>query len=74
MKIFAKIFICTISVISISLSVLGYIIISDSFKNSVESEYENAVSEYQLVKFALQSGDVICRAAGHKSNGHFRGP
>lgn len=56
MKLFAKIFICTIAVITAALAVVGYVMISGSFKNAMEHEYENAEAEYQLVKFALQSG------------------
>ena len=56
MKLFAKIFICTIAVITAALAVVGYAMISGSFKNAMEHEYENAEAEYQLVKFALQSG------------------
>ena len=56
MKLFAKIFICTIAVITAALAMVGYVMISGSFKNAMEHEYENAEAEYQLVKFALQSG------------------
>jgi len=55
-KLFAKIFICTIAVITAALSVTGYVMISGSFKNAMSREYENAAAEHQLVKFALQSG------------------
>ena len=56
MKLFAKIFICTIAVITAALAVVGYVMISGSFRNAMKHEYENAEAEYQLVKFALQSG------------------
>ena len=56
MKLFTKIFLCTVAVITVSLSVLGYIIISDSFDNAVSRENERGLEEYQLLKFVLQTG------------------
>ncbi len=56
MKLFTKIFLCTVAVITAALAVMGYIIISDSFDNAVTRENERGLEEYQLLKFALQTG------------------
>lgn len=55
MKLKAKFFLCTIIVLSVSLSLTGYFFISFSFESSIEREELQAVNQYQLTKFALQS-------------------
>lgn len=56
MKLFTKIFLCTIAVITAALSIMGYLMISDSFANAIAHENQRSLMEYQLLKFALQSG------------------
>lgn len=56
MKLFTKIFLCTIAVITAALSIMGYLMISDSFSNAIAHENQRSLTEYQLLKFALQSG------------------
>ncbi|HWS29792.1 MAG TPA: HAMP domain-containing sensor histidine kinase [Clostridia bacterium] len=64
MKLFTKIFLCTIAVITAALSVMGYLMISDSFANAVTHESQRGLTEYQLLKFALQSGILSASEAG----------
>lgn len=56
MKLFAKIFLCTIGVTTAALSVFGYLFISTSFANTIERENQRGIEEYQLLKFTLQAG------------------
>ena len=56
MKLFTKIFLCTIAVITAALSIMGYLMISDSFANAIAHENQRSLMEYQLLKFVLQSG------------------
>ena len=55
MKLFTKIFLCTMTVITTALSVMGYMMIADSFNNAVDREIERGLEEYQILKFALQA-------------------
>ena len=55
MKLAAKIFLCTIAVVVIALSVSGYLSISSSFQNSVARECTRGIEEHQLLKFTLQT-------------------
>ncbi len=55
MKLFTKIFLCTVIVITAALSVMSYFMISESFKNSLGRENRRSLDEYQLIKFTLQS-------------------
>ncbi len=66
MKLFAKIFICTVLVITIALSVTGYIMISGSFRSAVEREYNNSRTQHQMLKFALQSAMLSRTEAGDR--------
>ncbi|MBR0135425.1 MAG: HAMP domain-containing protein [Clostridia bacterium] len=65
MKLFAKIFICTVLVITIALSITGYIMISGSFKSAYEREFNNSRTQHQMLKFALQSAMI----AGNDGSG-----
>lgn len=65
MKLFTKIFLCTVAVITFALSVMGFLMISESFKNAFARENQRALEEYQLLKFTLQSG--MLSAAQSKS-------
>lgn len=64
MKLFAKIFFCTVAIITAALSATGYAVISRSFRTAILREYDNAAAEYQLLKFALQSGMLANSASG----------
>jgi signal transduction histidine kinase len=55
LKLFTKIFLCTSAVVTISLSTMGYLIISNSFQNALEREKQRGLEEYQLIKFTLQA-------------------
>ena len=56
MRLFTKIFLCTLAVVTAAVSVTGYLMISDSFTNAADRENQRGLEEYQLLKFTLQSG------------------
>ena len=58
MKFFSKIFITVTLILCISLSLSGYFLISLSFKNGIEQEKAQALEQYKVTRFALQSGLV----------------
>ncbi|MEL7563746.1 MAG: HAMP domain-containing sensor histidine kinase [Dehalobacterium sp.] len=60
MKLFAKIFLCAMIVLSVALSLSGYLLITSSYKNAVEQETQRAMDQYQYIKFLLQA-DLINR-------------
>ncbi len=62
MKLYTKIFLCTIAVLTAALSFMGYRMISGSFNNAMEREIQRGVEEYQLLKYTLQAG--ILSASG----------
>lgn len=55
MKMFAKIFFCTMIILSIVLSLSGYLLIASSYKNAVEQEIQHAMDQYQYIKFLLRA-------------------
>ena len=67
MKLFTKIFLCTVTVVTVALSVMGYIVISDSFDNAVNRETERGLEEYQLLKFLLRTG-MLSYSENHNLN------
>ena len=56
MKLFTKIFLCSMTVLTAVLALLGCLMISGSFQNAVERENRSALSQYELLKFVLQTG------------------
>ncbi|MGN0292712.1 MAG: sensor histidine kinase [Lachnospiraceae bacterium] len=58
MKFFSKIFITVTLILCVSLSLSGYFLISLSFKNGIEQEKTQALEQYKITRFALQSGLV----------------
>ena len=59
MKLFAKVFICASILISLSLLVSGYLLITNSFHNSMEREIEHALDQYQLHRFQIQGNLLL---------------
>ncbi|MDD3890235.1 MAG: hypothetical protein PHR65_10030, partial [Syntrophomonadaceae bacterium] len=55
MRLFAKIFLCATLVLSMALSLSGYLLITSSYKNAIERETERALDEYQYNKFSVQA-------------------
>ena len=55
MKFFSKLFITVTLILCISLSLSGYLLISLSFQNAIEQEKSQALDQYQLTRFTLQS-------------------
>lgn len=55
MKLFTKVFLCTLSILTLALGVTGYYLISTSFNASLGRETDRALEQYQLLKFNLQS-------------------
>ena len=64
MRLFTKIFLCSVLILSVSLSVLGYLMIADSFSNAMDHELDRVLSEYQMCKFSVQSGMLAGREKG----------
>jgi len=54
-KLFAKVFLCTLSILTLALGAAGYYLISTSFNASLKRETDRAQEQYQLLKFNLQS-------------------
>nr|WP_246169645.1 HAMP domain-containing sensor histidine kinase [Alkalibaculum sporogenes] len=52
---FSKVFLCTLFILTLSLGVAGYYLISTSFNASLQRETDRALEQYQLIKFNLQS-------------------
>ena len=55
MKLFSKVFLCTLSILTLTLGVSGYFLISASFNASLTRETDRALEQYQLLKYNLQS-------------------
>lgn len=55
MRLFAKIFLCITLVLSMALSLSGYLLITSSYKNSIDRETERALDQYQYNKFSVQA-------------------
>ncbi len=64
MKLFAQIFLCMITVLTLALCMVGYLMISNSFANAVSRERTRALEEYELIKFSLQSGVLSASESG----------
>lgn len=55
MKLFTKIFLCSITVITAALAVLGYAMILSSVSSAISRENENALARFELLRFVLRS-------------------
>ena len=55
MKIFFKLFISVVVILCISLSTFGYFLIINSFKNNVQMEVSQALEQFELIKFSINS-------------------
>lgn len=55
MRLFAKIFFCSVLVLSIALSLSGYLLMTSSYQNAIEREIDRAFDEYQYNKFSVQA-------------------
>lgn len=58
MKLFSKIFLSTMLILTLALSIQEYAVISYSFQNSVEREREDGINQFRLLRYALQSNMV----------------
>ncbi len=58
MKLFSKIFLCSLVMLSIALSLSSYLIITSSYKNAMNQEIQRSVDQYQYIKFLIQA-DLI---------------
>ena len=56
MKFSAKVFMCTIIIIAVSFSIGAYLLISGNFNSALEREIRRGLEEYQLLRFAYESG------------------
>lgn len=59
MKLFIKIFLCTIVIISISLSLSSYIFIKLTFDNSMNREEREILNNFKTIKSVIQSNMII---------------
>ncbi len=59
MKLFIKIFLCTIVIISISLSLSSYIFIKLTFDNSMNREEREILNNFKTIKSAVQSNMIM---------------
>lgn len=55
MRLFAKLFLYITLVLSMALSLSGYLLITSSYKNAVNRENELALDKYQYNKFSVQA-------------------
>lgn len=55
MRLFFKVFLCTLFILTIALGAAGYYMISTSFNTALDRETDRALEQYQLLKFSLQS-------------------
>ena len=55
MRLFTKVSLCTLLILTVALAAAGYFLISASFDESLNRETDRALEEYQLLKFNLQS-------------------
>lgn len=55
MKIFFKLFISVVVILCISLSTFGDFLIINSFKNNVQMEVSQALEQFELIKFSINS-------------------
>lgn len=67
MKLFSKIFLSAMIVLSIALSLSGYLLITSSYQNAVDLETQRAIEQYQYTKFLLQA-DLINQRVQTDSN------
>ena len=56
MKFFAKLFLCTLLILTTALAVAEYFTVSASLSNAVDHQVDNGLQQHQLVKYAVQSG------------------
>ncbi|MGE5396065.1 MAG: sensor histidine kinase [Chitinophagales bacterium] len=63
MRLFAKIFFCTTFVLSMALSLSGYLLITSSYKYAINREKEQAFDEYQYNKFSVQAALIRNKAS-----------
>lgn len=63
MKFFAKLFLCTLLILTAALATAEYYTVSASLSNAVEHQVENALQQHQLVKYAIQSGILTASRA-----------
>ncbi|MCL2355724.1 MAG: HAMP domain-containing histidine kinase [Defluviitaleaceae bacterium] len=67
MRLFAKFFLCATFVISISLLISGYLLITLSHEGAINRETERALSQFQFDRFAVQA-NVIANAENLNEN------
>ena len=72
MKLFAKIFFCAVSLLSIGLALAGYLLISSSFENAVRREAELTQNYYHMAKFSLQAS-ILTAGQSWKSRFNLKG-
>lgn len=72
MRFFAKLFLCTMLILTAALSLAEYFTVSSSLANAVEHQVENGLQQHQLVKCAIQSGILTASRSGDVDEGTLR--
>lgn len=55
MKLFVKIFLCSVATLSLFLSLSAYVLISSSFESFMDREIDQAKNQYTYIKYNIQS-------------------
>lgn len=55
MKLYVKIFLCSMATLSLFLSVSAYVLISKSFQNYMDREFEQVKNQHTYIKYNIQS-------------------
>lgn len=58
MKLFSKIFLSTLFILTLALSVQEYAVVSSSFQSAIERERTDGIDQFRLVRYTLQSNIV----------------
>lgn len=64
MRFFAKLFLCTMLILTAALSLAEYFTVSSSLTNAVGHQVESGLQQHQLVKYAVQTGILAASRAG----------
>ena len=64
MKVFHKIFLCALTVLTLVLGSAEYLSVSSQMEHALAHQVESCLNEHQLVKYALQSGLMTSATGG----------
>ena len=58
MKIFTKLFLSILLILTVTLSVVHYITVNESFESAYQLEVENSLRQHQIIKYTV-SADLM---------------